>query len=531
LGLIIVLYIEAMSLLRTQGLLHRCWVLIGLVAWAVQAAPEAAVLQLHSPADLSGKYAAFFATFSGFPLPKGGDLQVWAPKEEVGCYQYEDAPQPGFVSIVMRGNCTFIDKAENAEKAGAVGIIVVSTTGTVRIMNAGNGTNATVGIFSVSVAEEFGEKLRKASLAAQSEARELPTLSITAYSVSFMDFSEGLLILMATTLVALGAFFSTTDMVDVHPSGSLSTALAAPQEEVLEVNSHMAFAFCFMGSCVLVFLFFFMKYAIYFIIFAFCVGGATTITQIGGIILAHHAPSLKTRVRALDDLCGPVTRADMFAAIPAGIVVISWLLLRNTSRGWIFQDIIGAGFLCQIQRTLRLPDIKTATLLLSAMFFFDIFWVFISPLFFRGESVMVEVATGGGTGESVPMLLRMPSFGDGPFGSDRLLGFGDIALPGLLVSYLRRHDLMSKRGGCRGYFVPALIGYFIGLNVTIFALMMMRMGQPALLYLVPGTLGTTLVLARCRGELGLLWEGEPANDYSSSSEENTECAGGDYGRA
>merc|ERR1711865_29437 len=98
-------------------------------------------------------------------------------------------------------------------------------------------------------------------------------------------------------------------------------------------------------------------------------------------------------------------------------------------------------------------------------------------------------------GESVPMLLRIPSFGDA-FGNDRLLGFGDIALPGLLLSFLRRHDLQSLRGPREGYFAPALLGYFVGLNLTIAALAIMRMGQPALLYLVPCTLGTTLVLAK-----------------------------------
>ena len=88
---------------------------------------------------------------------------------------------------------------------------------------------------------------------------------------------------------------------------------------------------------------------------------------------------------------------------------------------------------------------------------------------------MVSVATGAGTGESVPMLIRsrhgkdfadrqrrvfldsrIPQFGD-PLGGDRMLGcmtesdgmrdplwhtvstrFGDIALPGLLAARLAR---------------------------------------------------------------------------------------------
>lgn len=122
---------------------------------------------------------------------------------------------------------------------------------------------------------------------------------------------------------------------------------------------------------------------------------------------------------------------------------------------------------------------------------------------------MVEVARGGGTGESVPMLLRMPSFED-EFGNDRMLGFGDVALPGLLISYLRRYDLLGHRQGFGGYFVPAVIGYFLGLVVTIMALIFSGMGQPALLYLVPGTLGTTQVLGLIRGETWNLWEGTPS---------------------
>merc|ERR1712129_579549 len=42
----------------------------------------------------------------------------------------------------------------------------------------------------------------------------------------------------------------------------------------------------------------------------------------------------------------------------------------------------------------------------------------------------------------------------------------------------------------------------------------MQMGQPALLYLVPGTLGTTLVLACKRREVGALWNWDGTPDSS-----------------
>ena len=166
-----------------------------------------------------------------------------------------------------------------------------------------------------------------------------------------------------------------------------------------------------------------------------------------------------------------------------------------------------------VAEVLALAEMQVATLLLSFMFVFDIFWVFISPLLLKGKSVMEEIATAGHSGESVPMLLRLPTFDRSPLHREHLLGFGDITLPRLLVSYCLRHDLLNKRSGCYGYCVPCLTGYFLGFCATVFAMLCMQKSQPALLYLVvPGTLGTTLCLGLIRGELGSLWTGSLASD-------------------
>merc|ERR1719336_3322080 len=54
------------------------------------------------------------------------------------------------------------------------------------------------------------------------------------------------------------------------------------------------------------------------------------------------------------------------------------------------------------------------------------------------------------------------------------------------------------------------------------------MGQPALLYLVPGTLGTTMCLALRRGEFPALWEGSPCvkSNAVRSMERCKFCPGG-----
>jgi len=51
----------------------------------------------------------------------------------------------------------------------------------------------------------------------------------------------------------------------------------------------------------------------------------------------------------------------------------------------------------------------------------------------------------------------------------------------------------------------------VGLLVTFGALAIMGTGQPALLYIVPLTLGTTVVVGWLRNELRQLWIGEPVS--------------------
>ena len=63
-----------------------------------------------------------------------------------------------------------------------------------------------------------------------------------------------------------------------------------------------------------------------------------------------------------------------------------------------------------------------------------------------GKSVMVEVATGGDSGEQLPMVLKVPHLGSNPlkvcFLPFSMLGFGDILVPGLLLSYCHSFDLL-----------------------------------------------------------------------------------------
>ncbi|CAM0145611.1 unnamed protein product [Urochloa decumbens] len=186
------------------------------------------------------------------------------------------------------------------------------------------------------------------------------------------------------------------------------------------------------------------------------------------------------------------------------VFAILWAVYRHASFAWIGQDILGICLMITVLQMARLPNIRVASALLSAAFVYDIFWVFISPLIFH-ESVMIAVARGDNTGESIPMLLRIPRFFD-PWGGYDMIGFGDIIFPGLLVAFSYRFDRASEKGIINGYFLWLIVGYAVGLFLTYLALFLMDgHGQPALLYLVPCTLGLIVILGWVRGDLHDLW--------------------------
>jgi signal peptide peptidase-like protein 2B len=54
---------------------------------------------------------------------------------------------------------------------------------------------------------------------------------------------------------------------------------------------------------------------------------------------------------------------------------------------------------------------------------------------------ITQVARGDNTGESIPMLLRIPRFFD-PWGGYDMIGFGDIIFPGLLVAFSYRYVML-----------------------------------------------------------------------------------------
>jgi len=211
------------------------------------------------------------------------------------------------------------------------------------------------------------------------------------------------------------------------------------------------------------------------------------------------------------------------SVILGGILVCIWLMFQSEEWAWVLQDIMGVAFLVNVMRLVHLPNLKIATLLLTCAMSYDIFWVYIQPHLFGKESVMVNVARGGDQHESLPMLFMFPRIGDSQ-GEYSMLGYGDVILPGLLIVHNalfenRFYSSSSSSSPTGGkvvtkmrykYFVCSIFAYSVGMILTFIALYLKvggQGGQPALTYLVPTTVLTTVFVAWMNGELREMWDG------------------------
>ncbi|KAI9737934.1 MAG: hypothetical protein M1834_009304 [Cirrosporium novae-zelandiae] len=252
-----------------------------------------------------------------------------------------------------------------------------------------------------------------------------------------------------------------------------------------------------------------------------------------------------------------------------GIVqaVGSVLYFNFVDNPWWLTNLQGFSFAYTALQFMSPTTFWTGTLILSGLFFYDIYFVFFTPL-------MVTVATK----LEVPIKLLFPRAaapGEDPKQSLAMLGLGDVVLPGMLIGLALRFDLYlfylrkqkpgtpntstnkatveqektdknakhpvikvpfispTRRWGERlwtnrspmplnlrmrairfskVYFYAALIGYIIGMTITVGVMHFARHAQPALLYLVPGVLISVWGTAYVRGDIKYMWEYTEGSD-------------------
>ncbi|KAH9719530.1 Signal peptide peptidase-like 2 [Citrus sinensis] len=403
----------------------------------------------------------------------------------------------GDVIMVDRGNCKFTTKANIAEAAGASALLIINNQKELyKMVCDPDETDLDIHIPAVMMPQDAGASLEKMLLNTSS-------VSVQLYSPRrpVVDVAEVFLWLMAVGTILCASYWSAwsaretaieqekllKDAVDEIPD-----AKAVGVSGVVDINTASAVLFVLVASCFLVMLYKLMSnWFLELLVILFCIGGVEGLqTCLVALLSRWFRRAGESFIKV--PFFGAVSHLTL-AVTPFCIAfAVVWAIYRKVSFAWIGQDIL------------------VGTVLLSCAFMYDIFWVFVSKKLFH-ESVMIVVARGDKSGEDgIPMLLKIPRMFD-PWGGYSIIGFGDILLPGLIIAFSLRYDWLANKSLQAGYFLWAMLAYGLGLLITYVALNLMDgHGQPALLYIVPFTLGTFLALGKKRGDLRVLWtRGEP----------------------
>lgn len=277
--------------------------------------------------------------------------------------------------------------------------------------------------------------------------------------------------------------------------------------------------------------------------------------------VAYQRLELRFHIRGLLDGKALVGLLDLLSGILALLAVGYFAFV---TKPWWLTNFLGFSFCYGALQFMSPSTFWTGTLILGSLFFYDIYFVFFTPL-------MVTVATK----LDVPIKLlfpRPPSPTEEPDTvSLAMLGLGDIVIPGMMVGLALRFDLFlyyfrkgvqKARAECsrdpalkpqyqqatgawgerfwapatmphepefrpryhdarsfpKTYFKASLAGYVLGMIVTLLAMQYSDHAQPALLYLVPGVLVSLWGTALFRGELRTMWEFSDAAEEEDDTE-------------
>ncbi|XP_068645668.1 signal peptide peptidase-like 4 [Aristolochia californica] len=421
----------------------------------------------------------------------------------------------GDVVLVHRGNCKFTKKASVAQYAGAEAMLVINYHKELYKMVCDKSEpNPNISIPAVMLPQDAGGSLEKS-------IRSGAKVAVQLYSPErpLVDTAEVFLWLMAVGTILCASYWSAwtsreaaiehekllkdapDEVLNVEETGSSG---------VVDINTTSAVLFVVIASCFLILLYKLMSFwFVELLVVLFCIGGVEGLqTCLVALLSRWFKRAGESFIKV--PFFGAVSYLTL-AVTPFCIAfAVVWAVYRRISFAWIGQDILGIALIITVLQIVRVPNLKVGTVLLSCAFLYDIFWVFVSKRWFH-ESVMIVVARGDRSGEDgIPMLLKIPRMFD-PWGGYSIIGFGDILLPGLVIAFVLRYDWAAKKNLRSGYFIWSMTAYGTGLLITYVSLNLMDgHGQPALLYIVPFTLGTFLAMGKKRGDLRNLWrKGEP----------------------
>jgi len=268
------------------------------------------------------------------------------------------------------------------------------------------------------------------------------------------------------------------------------------------INENEAYWFPIKGSCVLLgaFLMFkfvakeWLKYLLMLFITFLCVGGLGTNFEQIVLLVSRTGGATFMDIPFI----GPLSYLELPCFMLASGIGMAYVMTQH----WALNNLMGVSFCLFGMKLMNLNSYKVGVIMFVGLFVYDVFWVFGSKSVF-GANVMVTVAKG----LDAPIKLMFPREGNATQIAEgkmqfSMLGLGDIVVPGLFINILVRLD--AHLGGGRKYFNSAIVAYTLSLVTTVAVMVMFEAAQPALLYIVPFLLASSLAVAVAYGEFATL---------------------------
>uniref|UniRef100_A0A2K6BYV3 Signal peptide peptidase-like 2A n=1 Tax=Macaca nemestrina TaxID=9545 RepID=A0A2K6BYV3_MACNE len=396
-----------------------------------------------------------------------------------------DVPSVGIKSkavVVPWGSCHFLEKARIAQKGGAEAMLVVNNS----VLFPPSGNRSEFPDVKILIAFISHKDFKDANQILGNN------ITVKMYSPSWPDFDYTMVVIfvIAVFTVALGGYWS--GLVELENLKAVTTEdreMRKKKEDYLTFSPLTVVIFVVICCVMMVLLYFFYKWLVYVMIAIFCIASAMSLYNCLAALI-HKIPY------------GQCTYIACRGKSNGTVACVGLLISFDFRWAWILQDILGIAFCLNLIKTLKLPNFKSCVILLGLLLLYDVFFVFITPFITKnGESIMVELAAGPfGNNEKLPVVIRVP----------KLIYFSVMSVCLMPVSILGFGDII----------VPA---YAIGMILTFVVLVLMKKGQPALLYLVPCTLITASIVAWRRKEMKKFWKGNSYQtmdhlDYAANEE-------------
>eukprot|EP01134_Creolimax_fragrantissima_P006020 CFRG6020T1 len=302
-------------------------------------------------------------------------------------------------------------------------------------------------------------------------------------------------------------------LIPIYVGSMLSLAPKTQEEkdETMTTNDAAMFpivaSFCLFGLY-LVFRFLGKEYINYLLTGYFFVFGVFAMAHVMRPVLLKFAPESMTvpfnisftkgHKPDVSELFSESFDYVNLAGIVCSIPIAIWYVY---GKHWIANNLLAIAFSVNAIEMLLMDSYMVGAILLGGLFFYDIFWVF-------GTPVMVEVAK---SFEAPIKVLFPKDLLENGWAANQcaLLGLGDIVIPGIFIALLLRFDRSRRVEGAssfsKPYFWATFVAYIVGLVTTVSVMHVYSAAQPALLYLVPACLGVSMLVAVVRGEVTLLF--------------------------